>query len=82
MCRQCATYRWNALDEGYNFTSDFIAIKGLCKTFCALKIAGVSIVRISRLPFGSPGTESHLDVAPMERCKVYYKGEGGGFPQV
>jgi hypothetical protein len=24
----------------------------------------------------------HLDVAPMERRKEYYKGEGGGFPQV
>jgi hypothetical protein len=23
-----------------------------------------------------------LDVASMERCRVYYKGEGGGFPQV
>jgi hypothetical protein len=27
-------------------------------------------------------TKSHLDVVPMERRKVYYKGEGGGFPQV
>jgi hypothetical protein len=24
----------------------------------------------------------HLDVGPVERCIVYYKGEGGGFPQV
>jgi hypothetical protein len=34
---------------------------------------------------GSPnfrGTKSHLDVGPVERCRVYYKGEGGGFPQV
>jgi hypothetical protein len=23
-----------------------------------------------------------LDVAPMESCEEYYKGEGGGFPQV
>ncbi len=23
-----------------------------------------------------------MDVGPMERCKIYYKGEGGGFPQV
>jgi hypothetical protein len=29
-----------------------------------------------------PGEKSHLDVIPVERCKVYYKGEGGGFPQV
>jgi hypothetical protein len=34
------------------------------------------------LPLGSPGTKSHLDVAPVERRKVYYKGEGGHFPQV
>ncbi len=24
----------------------------------------------------------HLDVGLMERHKVYYKGEGGGFPQI
>jgi len=24
--------------------------------------------------------KSHLDVGPMERSRVYYKGEGGGFP--
>jgi hypothetical protein len=39
-------------------------------------------VGISGLPLGNPGTKSHLDVAPMESCRVYYKGEGGGFPQV
>jgi hypothetical protein len=37
--------------------------------------------------FGTPTWESwdkknHLDVAPVERCKIYYKEEGGGFPQV
>jgi hypothetical protein len=48
----------------------------------APKVAGVPVVRISRLPLGSLRTKSHLDVAPMESCKVYYKGEGGGFPQV
>jgi hypothetical protein len=37
---------------------------------------------ISRLPLGSPGIKSHLDVAHVERHKVYYEGEGGGFPQV
>jgi hypothetical protein len=26
--------------------------------------------------------KNHLNVAPVERCKVYYKGEGGGFPQI
>ncbi len=32
--------------------------------------------------FGTPRTKCHLDVDFMERHKVYYKGEGGGFPQV
>jgi hypothetical protein len=37
---------------------------------------------ISGLPFGSPETKSHLDVAPVESRIVKYKGEGGGFPQI
>jgi hypothetical protein len=32
--------------------------------------------------FQSPKTKCHLDVGFIERRKVYYKGEGGGFPQV
>jgi hypothetical protein len=34
--------------------------------------------------FGTPnfGTKCHLDVGLVERHRVYYKGEGGGFPQV
>jgi hypothetical protein len=31
---------------------------------------------------GVSGDKSHLDVGPVERCRVYYKGEGDGFPQV
>jgi hypothetical protein len=34
------------------------------------------------VPLENPGTKSHLDVALVERHRVYYKGEGGGFPQV
>ncbi len=37
---------------------------------------------ILRLPLGSLGTKCHLGVGPMARHKLYYKGEGGGFPQV
>jgi hypothetical protein len=46
------------------------------------KVVGVPTLAISRLPLGSPKTKSHLDVGLVERRKVYYKGEGGGFPQV
>jgi len=34
------------------------------------------------LNFGNFGTKCHLDVGFMEKHRVYYKGEGGGFPQV
>jgi hypothetical protein len=46
------------------------------------QIMRVPISGISKLPFGSPGTKCHLGAGPMARHKVYYKGEGGGFPQV
>jgi hypothetical protein len=82
VCRWRATYRWKALDEGYNFSSDLIAIGVLHKKLCALKVVVVPVVAISRLPLGSPGTKSHLDVAPVEWHKIYCMGEGGGFPRV
>jgi hypothetical protein len=36
-------------------------------------------VKILELSLGSFGTKCHLDVAPMEKHRVYYKGESG-FP--
>jgi hypothetical protein len=42
----------------------------------------VLTLRILGLPFENPKTKCHLDVGLMERHKVYYKGEGGGFHQV
>jgi hypothetical protein len=82
VCRQCATYHWKDLNKGYHFSLDLITIEGLHTKLCASKVAGVPCVGILGLPLGSPKTKSHLDVAPMERRRVYYKGEGGGFPQV
>jgi hypothetical protein len=81
-CRWCATYHWKALDEGYNFALDLISIKGLHTKLWGPKIVGVPTLGISGLPFRSPGTKCHLDVGLMEKHRVYYKGEGGGFPQV
>ncbi len=76
------TYHLKALDEGYNFVLDLIAIGGLHSKIWGLKVVGVPVVGISGLPLGSPGTKCHLDTAPMETHKEYYKGESGGFPQV
>jgi hypothetical protein len=77
-----ATYRWKALDESYNFALDHIAFRGLLAKLWGSKVAGVPFGAISGLLVGSPGKNSHLDVASVESCRVYYKGEGGGFPQV
>jgi len=82
VCRWRATYRWKVLDEGYNFALDLISIRGLHTKLWAPKVVRIPTVGISWLPLGSRGTKYHLDVGLMERHKVYYKKEGGGFPQV
>jgi len=76
------TYHWKALDKGYNFVLDLISIECLHTKLWGLEVAGVSILAILGLPLWSPRTKSHLDVGLMKRHIVYYKGEGGGFPQV
>ncbi len=77
-----ATCRWKALNKGYNFASDLISIRGLHAKLWGPKVTGVPTLVISGLPLGSPGTKSQLDVGPVGNHRVYYKGEGGGFPQV
>jgi hypothetical protein len=81
-CRGCVTYLWKALDEGYNFVWDLISIRGLHTKLWAPKVVGIPTLAISGLPLGSPRTKCHLDVGLVERHKVYYKGKGGGFPQI
>ncbi len=76
------TYHWKVLNEGYDFTLDFISIRGLQTKLWAPKFARVLILGILGLSLRSPGIKCHLDVGPMASYKVYYKGEGGGFPQV
>jgi len=77
--RWLATYFWKVLDESYNFVVNPISIKGLHIKLWAPKVVAVGI---SKLPFGSPKTKWHLGVGHVARHKVYYKGEGGGFPQI
>ncbi len=69
MCRWSATHCWKALDKGYNFASNLIAIKGLHKKLCTLKVVGVPTVGISGLPLGSLGIKGHLDVAPWRTAE-------------
>jgi hypothetical protein len=50
--------------KGYNFALDLVAIGGLRKKLCTLKVAGVPIVGISGLSHGSPGTKRPLGCGP------------------
>ncbi len=82
MCKRHAIYNWRALDEAYNFV-----FRPDCNWRSAREIMRPeSHGSLSCGNFGTPTWESwakcHLDVAPMESCEEYYKGEGGGFPQV
>jgi hypothetical protein len=49
-CRQRATYHWKALNEGYKFSLDLIAIGGLHTKLCTPKVAGVQVVGILGVP--------------------------------
>jgi len=82
VCRWRAIYCWKALDEGYNFVLNLISIRGLHAKLWAPKVAKIPTLVISGLSLGSHGTKCHLDVGLMKRHKVYYKWEGGSFPQV
>ncbi len=82
MCRCCATYRLKALNKGYNFSLDLISIESLDAKLWAPKVVRDPVMGISGFRLGSPRTKCHLDANPMANHRVYYKGEGGGFPQV
>jgi len=75
-----ATRRGKALDESYNLALDRVAIGGLLAKLWGSKVPGVPFGAILGLPLRSPGKNSHLDVGSVENHRVYYKGEGGGFP--
>jgi hypothetical protein len=61
---------------------DLISIISFHIKLCAPKVAGIPTLGISRLPLRNPETKCHLCANPVARHRVYYKGEGGGFPQV
>jgi hypothetical protein len=82
VCRRCVTYLWKNFDEGYNFALNLTSIRTFHKKLWTSKVVGVSISRIvGSLTWDSWG-KCHLDVAFMACHRKYYKGEGGGFPQI
>ncbi len=71
------TYHWKALDKGYNFALNLIALEGLHAKLWAPKVTRVPYVGISGLPLGSPETKCHLDVVPWRGALNLEKGRGG-----
>jgi hypothetical protein len=57
VCRWRATYRWKALDEGYNFGLDFTSIEGLHIKLWGFKVAEIPTLAISGFSFRSPKTK-------------------------
>jgi len=56
--------------------------RSACKVMRAPKSRESQLARVRDSHLGVPGEKSHLDVSFVASHKVYYKGEGGGFPQV
>jgi len=81
-CRSSATHSWKALKENYKFALNLIPIRSMSKKLWSLKILEVQTRTISGLLLGSRRTKSHSDVGAVERHKIYYMGEGGGFPRI
>jgi hypothetical protein len=81
-CRWCATYHWNFFDKRYNFVLDFVSIKCVHTKLWGPKVVRILILAILGLPLKNPRTKCHLDMGLVEKHRVYYKGEGGDFPQV
>jgi hypothetical protein len=81
-CKWHATYHWKFFDKGYNFVLDVTSIGGLKKKLWASKVTKVPISKI--LGFSTSGSRDKMTFgcSPVANKKEYYKGEGGGFPQV
>jgi hypothetical protein len=80
-CRWHATYHWKALNEGYNFASNFISIGGFHTKLWAPEVVGVPTLGISRFSFGSPRTKCHLRLVPWPVTKYTIKGKVVAFPK-
>ncbi len=78
---QCATWRWNALEESYNFGSNLVPIRTRGEKLWMPKIPGVQTRTISGLHLGSPGKKSHLGVAPRGAAKNTIRGKVVASPE-
>jgi hypothetical protein len=80
VCRCRVTYCWKALKKGYNFALDLISIRGMHTKLCVPKVMGDLTLGILGLRLGSLRTKCHLDVGPLAKHRVYYKGRRWWLP--
>jgi len=81
-CRQCATYCWKALNESTTLLQTTPQSEVCSQSYGAPKLRESPLARFWDSHSEVSRKKSHLDVGSVERCRIYYKGEGGGFPQV
>jgi hypothetical protein len=82
-CMQVACHiQLESSQRGLQFCFRLISIGGLHAKLWAPKVMGIPTFGIWRLPLGNLGTKWHMGAGPVARHRVYYKGEGGGFPQI
>jgi hypothetical protein len=70
VCRWCAPYCWKTFDNGYNFASNLILIRGFCAKLWAPKVAGV------------PGQNDIWVLVPWPCTKYTIRGKVVASPQV
>ncbi len=79
-CRWRATYRWKFFNKGYNFILNLILVEGLHTKLWGPKVVGIPTLGLT--PIWESWDKMSFGCEPRGKHKVYYKGEGGGFPQV
>jgi hypothetical protein len=82
VCKWHPTYFWKILDAAYNFALDLTSIEGLHKKLWPSKASGVPILGILRFPSWESRDKMTFGCSHVANHQEYYKGEGGGIPQV
>jgi hypothetical protein len=82
MCRWHATYRWKALNSAITLLQTSPQLEVFTRSYCLPKSRKSQFGEFRNSQFGSCRKKWHLGASLVAKHKEYYKGEGGGFPQV
>jgi hypothetical protein len=77
-----ATYCWKALDEGYNFASELINRRFEEKVMGPQSCGSPKFENFKTSTWESQDKKTIWMWLSWKGVELYYKGEGGGFPQV